>query len=357
MARPACVQVDTAALRHNLQIARRHAPHSQLLAVVKANGYGHGLQQVARSLSAADALGVASLEEALTLREAGIRQPITLLEGFFEADELDAICEQQLSPVIHQPQQLEILEASRLRAPLHVWLKIDSGMHRLGFPPQAAQEAWQRLNALPQICRVRLMSHLACADEPDGEVTRHQLQHFLSATEGMEAERSLANSAALLAWPQTRLDWVRPGLMLYGISPFAEGCGADLGLQPAMTFSTRLIAVRRLRRGDAVGYGGDWVCPEDMPVGIAAAGYGDGYPRHAPSGTPLLVNGRRAQLIGRVSMDMLCIDLRDQPRAAVGDPVTLWGQGLPVETVARAAATIPYELCCRVAPRRAPACT
>ena len=350
MARPARARVDLGALRHNLNIARQRAPHSQHMAIIKANGYGHGIEQVARALVGADAFGVACLEEALAVRAAGIDRPIVLLEGFFEAAELPDICEQQLIPVLHHAEQINMLERARLPAPLHVWLKIDTGMHRLGFPPEEAGEAWRRLREMPGICRVRVMSHFAEADDPESGRTAEQLRAFLDVTADMDAELSIANSAALLSRRETHLDWVRPGLMLYGISPFEGARAPEAGLMPAMTLRTELIAVKQLKAGDRVGYGGTWVCPEDMPVGVAAIGYGDGYPRHAQTGTPVLVNGERAALVGRVSMDMVCIDLRGI-QAGVGNEVVLWGPGLPVEEVAQAAGTIPYELVCAVSSR------
>ncbi|MGD2137948.1 MAG: alanine racemase, partial [Gammaproteobacteria bacterium] len=253
--------------------------------------------------------------------------------------------------VIHHPTQLEWLEQGRLTRPLDVWLKIDSGMHRLGFAPGEVAAAGARLAAIPQVATLRYMTHFACADEPDSDRTLRQTDLFSETLQAVAGERSLANSAAVLGWPVTHADWVRPGIMLYGGSPLSGRSAAELDLQPAMTLSTRLIAIRTHRRGDAIGYGGGWVCPADMPVGVAAIGYGDGYPRHAPNDMPVLVNGERAPLAGRVSMDMICIDLRAHPGARVGDEVILWGRGLPVDEVAARAGTISYELLCRVGRR------
>lgn len=351
MARPIRADIDLEALAHNFTQVRNAAPHSQAMAVVKANAYGHGITRVATALSSADGFGVACLEEAQALRAAGIRQPITLLEGFFEAEELAEISRQQLIPALHHPRQLEQLEAATLPEPVHVWLKLDTGMHRLGFEAGQAVSLLQRLQALPQVASVSVMSHLACADDRQDDRTERQLQQFLAETDTLQVPRSLANSGGLLGWPATRLDWVRPGLMLYGVSPFPETPASELGLRPVMTLRTRLIAVQEYPAGTEIGYGGSWVCPEAMPVGVAAVGYGDGYPRHAPAGTPVLVNGRQARLVGRVSMDMICIDLRDHPGAEIGSEVVLWGEGLPVENVATAAGTIPYELLCRVTAR------
>ena len=353
MTRPLRAAIRLSALRHNLNRVRMAAPASRVMAVVKANGYGHGLERVAAALGDADGFGVACLEEAVRLREAGIRQPITLFEGFVDPRELPEIGRLQLDIVVHHEQQLVVLERLKKSMSLRVWFKIDSGMHRLGFPSEQARSVYARLTACDCVEEVRLFSHLAAADDRRSGYTRRQLNQFMDITDGMKGARSLANSGAILGWPDTHLDWVRPGLMLYGISPFAGGVAADEGLQPVMTLSSRLIAVNRCKRQDAIGYGHAWVCPQDMPVGIVAAGYGDGYPRHAISGTPVLVNGRRAQIIGRVSMDMLSIDLRAHPEARVGDEVVLWGDGLPVEEVAQHAGTIPYELVCAVAPRLA----
>ncbi len=346
------VVIDLAALRHNLARARRAAPNSRVLAAIKANGYGHGLIRTARALSDADALGVACIDEAIELRLAGITAPITLLEGFFHADELPLIARDGFETVVHHPHQIQLLERARLTTPVPVWLKVDSGMHRLGFPPEAVQEAYSRLAACPSVAAViGCMTHLARADERDSAATPRQLEIFRSATDGLGGERSIANSAGLLGWPATHVDWVRPGIMLYGVSPFIGGRGPEDGLEPVMTFRSELIAINRVKKGEAIGYGGTWTCPEDMDVGVVAAGYGDGYPRHAPSGTPVLVNGRRLPLIGRVSMDMLTVDLRGMPEARIGDPVVLWGRGLPVEEIAERAGTIAYELLCGVAKR------
>ncbi len=333
--------IDLSALRHNLHRARLHAPGARVMAIVKADAYGHGIQ-AARALDA-DAFGVACLEEALALRRAGITAPIVLLEGFLHRDELPLILEEGLSVVIHSPWQVKALRAFSRLPPL--WLKIETGMHRLGLAPEEMRAI---LSSLPP--DTGLMTHLACADTPHHPLNAVQIGRFFEAAGHLPGPKSLANSAALMALPQARGDWVRPGLMLYGASPFPARTGDELGLKPAMTFTTRLIAVKRCRRGEAIGYGAS-PCPEDMPVGIAAAGYGDGYPRHAPPGTPVLVNGTRASLIGRVSMDMLHIDLRACPGARVGDTVCLWGEGLPVEEVARWAGTLPYELFCRLTPR------
>ncbi len=345
------VRLDLAALRHNLQRLREAAPASRIMAAIKANGYGHGLIRVAQALGDADALGVACVEEALGLREAGITTPITLLEGFFHADELPHICEQSLELVVHHAWQIEQLASYSPPSLLRVWLKVDSGMHRLGVPVEEAVAQWQRLSAIPGVEVVGLMTHLACADDLDDSVTEQQLALFHHYCGELPGERTVANSAGILGWPQSHAEWNRPGISLYGVSPFIGGRGEQHRLCPVMTLRSELIAVNRLKRGDAIGYGGSWRCPEDMPVGVVAVGYGDGYPRHAGSGTPVLLNGSRAALVGRVSMDMITIDLRGHPNARIGDEVVLWGEGLPVEEIAEHASTIPYQLLCGVTSR------
>ena len=352
MSRATGALINLPALRHNLRRARTLAPGSRVMAMVKANAYGHGLALAARALSEADAFGVASLDEALVIRHAGLAHPIVLLEGVFSAAELEEAARCGCELVVHDERQLALLEASRLDHAFGAWLKLDTGMHRLGFAPGETRAAWERLHAAAAVRGpVRLMTHLARADEPGNADTRGQLQIFAAATAGLRAERSLANSAALLAWPESHADWVRPGILLYGVSPFAGQRGADHGLMPVMTMRTELIAVKTVARGDRVGYGGQWTADKDTRIGIAAIGYGDGYPRHAPNGTPVLVNDARAPLVGRVSMDMIAVDLCMQPDARVGDTVVLWGPELPVEEIARAAGTIAYELLCGVTQR------
>lgn len=355
MTRPACALIDAGALQNNLRRVRQVAGASRIMAVIKANGYGHGLLTAANALRDADAFALTSLEEALVLREAGIGARIILLEGFFEPGELEAISRYRLDIVVHQFEQIEILEKIRLRQPVAAWLKVDSGMHRLGFPPEQVVTAVARLNECAAVDGVSFLSHLACADNRRSRRTEEQSQAFDTAIGSLPGARSLANSAGVLGWPATHLDWVRPGIMLYGVSPFLDELGSQEQLLPAMTFCTRLVAVNRHRRGDQVGYGGSWICPADMAVGVAAVGYGDGYPRHADSGTPVLVSGKRAPLAGRVSMDMITIDLREHPQARAGDPVVLWGNGLPVEEIAGRAGTIAYELLCAVS-ERVPRC-
>lgn len=344
--------IDTAALRHNLNRVREFAPGSKVLAVLKANAYGHGMQAAASALAGADGIAVARLSEAVALRKAGHAHRILLLEGVQGAEQLREAADNDVELVVHQTEQIALLEDWRAAHSFRIWLKIDTGMGRLGFPPGALPAALLRLAACRAIRRpFALMTHLAEAELEGNERTRAQLDRFERATAGLPGERSIANSAGLVGWPSARADWVRPGLMLYGISPFAGATGIDLGLRPVMTLQTRVIAVRELAVGDRVGYGGNWSATRATRMAVIAAGYGDGYLRNTANGTPVLVNGRQAPIAGRVSMDMLTADVTDLPQVAIGDPVVLWGEGLPVETVAAAAGTIPYELVCRVGQR------
>ena len=344
--------IDLAALRHNLQQARIAAPHSRVIAVIKANAYGHGMLRTARALAEADAFAVARVEEGVALRRAGIETPVLVLGGFFDKEELCVASECRLQLAIHQAGQLQQLQQAALSHPVGCWLKVDSGMHRLGFPVSQAAEAFGQLQKCRSVAPpVRLMTHLANADDLADNSCSSQLQAFLPLARDLDAEHSIANSAGTLGWPGARGDWVRPGIMLYGSSPFLNSRAQDYGLRPVMTLQSKLMAVNHYPKGAPVGYGGSWRCPEAMPVGVVAIGYGDGYPRHAPAGTPVLVNGRRVPLAGRVSMDMVCVDLRTQPAARVGDPVELWGKGLPAEEIAEAAGTISYELFCGVGTR------
>ena len=349
MTRPARVIIDLAALRHNLARARDYAPDSRVMAIVKADAYGHGITRTARTLTQADAFGVACLEEARQLRQAGIEQRILLLEGPYAATELAEIQQLHLDIVVHHRFQLELLEQAAVTVPLNVWLKVDSGMHRLGFAPTEVAEVRERLRQVGGIDdNIRYLSHLACANEPDNPMTPAQADVFFEVTTPLQGERSLANSAALLSHKDYCLDWVRPGLMLYGISPVDQRAGAEFGLKPVMALVSALISVKHLKRGDPVGYGASWRCPQDMPVGVVAAGYGDGYPRHAQTGTRIQVRDRDCALIGKPSMDMITLDLRGCPDARIGDPVLLWGNGLPVEGIAASAGTVPYEVLCGV---------
>ncbi|MBA4143511.1 MAG: alanine racemase [Nitrosospira sp.] len=352
MSRPLQALIDLSALEHNLSVVRRYTPRSRVMAVIKADAYGHGLLRAAEALARADGFAMLELDAAVRLREAGYRQTILLLEGFFDMDELAWIEQYHLSVVIHNHEQLAMLSAARVRGRLNVFLKLNTGMNRLGFPLEQFPAALETLRANPAVDQITLMSHLAHADEPRGDASvAVQLQRFLAAAEGRHLPRSLANSAAILRYPETHADWVRPGIMLYGASPLPGTPAAELDLFPAMTVTTRIIAMQTLNPGDGVGYGLAFRPGRHMRVGIVAGGYADGYPRHAPTGTPVLVNGKRTQVVGRVSMDMLHVDLSDMEDAGIGSPVTLWGKGMPVDEVAQAAGTVAYELLCALAPR------
>lgn len=349
MTRPLQARIDLSALKHNLGVARGHAPQSRVMAVIKANGYGHGMLRVAQAIEAADGFAVLNVDEGVALRGAGFNQTILLLEGFFSADELPTVAEYRLASVIHCQEQIEMLEMAGLPVKLDVFLKLNSGMNRLGFRPENFSAALQRLQTSRAVGRITLMTHFSCADEAQGIAT--QLACFDSLAAGQDAARSLANSAAILRYPAAHGDWVRPGIMLYGASPFADRCAASLDLKPAMTLISAIIGVQELQAGEAVGYGAAFRAHQPTRVGIVACGYADGYPRHAPTGTPVRVNGQRCRTLGRVSMDMLCVDLTNVSDAGIGSPVVLWGKGLPVEDVAAAAGTISYELLCALAPR------
>jgi len=349
MSRPTQARINLSALDRNLDVVRRHAPHAKIMAVVKANGYGHGLMRVMQVLKEADGLAVLALDEAIALRETGYRQPILLLEGFFGADELPRIAEHHLSAVVHCREQVEMLMQTWLPAKIDVFLKMNSGMNRLGFRPESFRDALSELKSCRSVGDIVLMTHFANADVSVGIASQFAL--FSSASQGLAHARCLANSAAVLRYPDAHAEWVRPGIMLYGSSPFADKTAEELGLHPVMTLSSRIIAIQHLRAGDPVGYGGTFVAERDMRVGVVACGYADGYPRHAPTGTPILVEGKHTRTLGRISMDMMSVDLTDISGAQLGSNVTLWGDGLPVDDVARAAGTISYELLCALAPR------
>jgi len=352
MSRPVFAKINTNALKHNLQRTREIAPNSAIIAMIKANAYGHGLITVAHALDKADAFGVACIEEGVILRESGVTQPIVLMEGLFTEDELKLVLEYQFDLVVQQERQLRILELANLKQPLVIWLKVDTGMHRLGIRPEKVPEFYARLNACQWVKKpLRLMTHFADAEDCQKPTTAQQIALFHETTQALPVVRSLANSAGVLAWPEAHADWVRPGLMLFGVSPFPDKSAKDFDLQPVMTLCSEIIAVHQCKKGDCIGYGGVWCCPEDMLIGIVAIGYGDGYPRNIPNETPVLVNQKPVPQIGHVSMDMLAVDLRSQPNADCGDPVVLWGEGLPLETVAQRANTIPYTLLCGITQR------
>ena len=350
MPRPIRAVISLGALAHNLERARAHAGNAGLWAVVKANAYGHGLRRAASALAGADGYALLDFEEAITLRRAGVQKPILLLEGFFNAQDLALVCEHRLTPVVHSMAQIEMLAGTPLAAPIDAYLKINSGMNRLGFTLDDVRPAWNALEANPQVRRVTLMTHFADADGASGvEAQLAWFEEIVAPFPG--APRSLANSAALLRFPETRADWVRPGIMLYGCSPFADRSAIELELEPAMTLESEIIDVQRLAPGERVGYGFSYEAAGEMTVGVVACGYADGYPRHAPSGTPVLVGGVRTRSVGRVSMDMICVDLSGFAGAGIGSRVTLWGRGLPADEVAASAGTLSYELLCALAPR------
>lgn len=355
VSRPAVARIHLQALTHNLGVMRALAVGARVMAVVKADGYGHGLERVASALSAADAFGVASLEDAERLRAAGHAHRIVLLSGFVEPGDLPRLRALDLDSVVHHQAQLDMLQAHPPgpgERPLRVWLKLDSGMHRLGFPAADAASVHARLRELPGISDdIVLMTHFASSDAFADEQTRSQLATFERVTHGLPGERSLSNSAAVLGWPAAHAQWVRPGGALYGISVVPGRPGGEFGLRPAMTLASRIIAINDVQAGEPVGYGGAWRAPQDMRIGVVALGYGDGYPRAAKPGTPMLVDGVEVPLVGRVSMDLITVDLRGAPRGAIGSEVVAWGRGLPVERIAEQAGTIGYELVCSITRR------
>jgi alanine racemase len=352
--RPALIRavIDREALRANLRLLRARADGARVMAVVKANAYGHGLVPTALALPEADAFAVARLEEGVALRDAGVRQPIVLLEGVFSAEQLGEAARQDFEIVVHTGEQVALLEQSRAAHRFIVWLKIDTGMNRLGFRLAQFPAAYARVRALPAPPReIRLLTHLARADERDCEQTLEQIERFREVAAPLGLATSIANSAGILGWTAARASWVRPGLALYGVSPFADADGSRLGLRPAMRFETEVIAVREVPRGESVGYGGAWRAPRDSQIAILAGGYGDGLPRALENGTPVLVEGQRAGLAGRVSMDMIAVDVTGCHGIHVCSRALLWGPQLPVEEVAARAATVPYELLCGVRQR------
>jgi alanine racemase len=351
MPRPLVAITHVAAMQANLAAAKKAVPDTRTWAVVKADAYGHGLEHATRAFEAADGLSLVEFDRAARLRELGWQKPIMMMQGMFDVADIEHLVRDDLQPVIHHVEQCRMLETSPINRPLAVHLKINTGMNRLGFMPSQVSEVYQRLASLPSVRSVSLMTHFANADSngtmPD---VAAQIEAFQRATAGLDAEISLSNSAATLLQPQIRSDWIRPGVMLYGGAPGAQSA-LSLGLQPAMTLQSRVIATQSLRAGDSVGYGSLFIADRPMRIGIVACGYADGYPRLASTGTPVLLNGVRTHVLGRVSMDMLNIDLSPLPNADVGSEVTLWGEGLPIDEVAAHAGTIGYELMCGVAPR------
>ena len=348
----AYAEINLDAARHNLLKVRSCAPQAKVMAVIKANAYGHGSLRMAEALDTVDAFAVARVDEGVCLRKAGIRQRIAVLQGFTNAEELRQLIDYQLEAIVHSYHQLDLIESWQGQGTLLVWLKIDTGMNRLGFKVKDADLVYQRLNECGIIKKpINLITHLACADDKTSDFTLQQIKMFNDAIAPYEGERSIANSAGILAWEDAINDWVRPGIMLYGISPFPDATGLKLGLEPVMSLHSKLIAVKTVEKGETVGYGNSWQCDKTTTIGVVAIGYGDGYPRYARPGTPVLVNGQRVPLIGRVSMDMVTVDLATQTDAKPGDKVTLWGNGLAVEEIADYADTIAYTLVCGVTQR------
>jgi len=353
MPRPIRASFRLSALRHNLDVVRRHAPKSRVWAVVKANAYGHGLLRAAKGLNAADGYALLDLNEAVRLREAGITKPILLLEGIFQPADLEPADRHRFTLALHDFEQILMLERAQLSAPVAVCLKVNSGMNRLGFAGTQVRSAYARLQASGKVGAIGLMTHFADADGAAGVAA--QMARFAEWTAGLPGEATLANSAAILRYPETHAAWVRPGIMLYGCSPFADLSAAALDLRPVMTLASEIISVQQIQPGDRVGYGGTFEARRPMRIGVVACGYADGYPRHAPGldeqNTPVLVAGERTRTLGRVSMDMLCVDLSHIAQARVGSAVTLWGEGLSADVVAASAGTVSYELLCALAAR------
>ncbi len=344
--------INQAAVRKNIARVQHYARGAKIMAVIKANAYGHGLLRIAEALVAVDAVAVARAYEGVRLREAGFNKRITILEGFVGEQELNDLLQYDLDVVVHSVSQLDVIEAYQGSKKISVWLKQDTGMNRLGFKVNEFNAAYQRLLKSSQINQpVFLMTHLANADERDSAMNKQQIQLFKQSVKNFPGEKSIANSAAIIAIPESLADWVRPGLMLYGVSPFEDSVGEAYGLEPVMSLHSRLIAVKKIPAGESVGYAGTWTANKETLLGVVAIGYGDGYPRYAKNGTPVLVNGSRVPLVGRVSMDMITVDLSSQSTAKVGDRVTLWGEGLAVEEIANNADTIPYTLLCGITQR------
>ncbi len=339
------ISINHEALSHNLSKVREYAPKSQVMAVIKANAYGHGMLPVANTLDTADLFAVAIPAEAYALRENGCTKPVLVLHGFRNAEELQRFSELDLAAVVHQPLQLNLLAQSHLKKPINAWLKVDTGMHRLGITVAEVDEYFGQLRNSSNIAGVFVMSHFANSDEVDNELNNKQLSGFVNVTNDIDVSCSMANSAAIMCLPKSHFEVVRPGIMLYGSSPFLDVSASELGLQPVMQFESSLLDIKTIKAGESIGYGSTYQCQSDTRIGIVSAGYGDGYPRHASNKTQVWINGRTCSLLGRVSMDSLCIDLTDV-EAATGDRVVLWGRELSVDEVARKSGTIAYELLC-----------
>jgi alanine racemase len=343
--------INLNALRHNFNRAKSLAAQSKVIAMVKSNAYGHGLIQVAHTLKEADAFGVARLREALTLREAAVTQDIVLMPGFLTADQLLIVSVNNLQIVVHNDEQLAMLEQVTLPNSVTVWLKIDTGMGRLGYALEDADDAYKRLCDNPNVANLRFMTHFATVDETGHPTNDLQFERLTKAQQKFPGEWTAAKSAAVMGHKHTHHQWVRPGLMLYGVSPLSDKSTSELDLKPVMTLTAPIISIRELKKDEPVGYGSTFICPEDMQIAVIGIGYGDGYPRHANVGTPVLINGKKAPRIGRVCMDMMMVDLRGHENVAIGNSAVLWGDGLPAEEVAADADTIAYEIFCSVTKR------
>lgn len=350
MTRPVYARLDLQALKNNLAVVRRAAPNSRVWSVVKANAYGHGIERVWNALGATDGFAMLNIEEAILLRERGWKGPILMLEGFFHADDLPIYDKYRLTTSVHSNWQLKAIQNAQLRAPLDIYLKVNSGMNRLGFTPDRVHSVWQQLRAMKNVGDMTLMTHFADADSPQG--IDEAMRRVEQAAEGLACPRSLSNSAATLWHPEAHFDWVRPGIVLYGASPSGQWQDiANSGLKPVMTLGSEIIAVQNLKPGETVGYGSTYRASGPQRIGVVACGYADGYPRIAPHGTPVLVDGIRTGTVGRVSMDMLTVDLTPCPQAGIGTPVELWGRDIKIDDVATCVGTVGYELMCAVAPR------
>lgn len=350
MSRPIVATINQQALRHNLAIVRRAAPHSRVWSVVKANAYGHGIARIWQSLTETDGFALLNLEEAILLRDQGWNKPILLLEGFFHEQDLPLIDRYRLTTSVHSNWQIKALANAQLSAPIDLYVKVNSGMNRLGFRPEQINGVWQKLRALKNVGDMTLMAHFADAENPEGII--EPMQRIERAAEGLSAPRSLSNSACTLWHPEAHYDWVRPGIVLYGASPSGDWQDiASSGLQPVMSLTSEIIGVQQLNPGDGVGYGYRYHAQQAQRIGVVACGYADGYPRHAPSGTPVWVDGVVTQVVGAVSMDMITVDLTPCPQAGIGSKVELWGDQVKIDQVAKAAGTVGYELMCALAPR------
>lgn len=350
--KPATAKISSLALKHNLQTIKQKAANSKIIAVVKANAYGHGVVFVSSAIEdMVDCFGVARLEEALSLRSNGITKPILLLEGFFSAKDLPIIAVNNIQTVVHNLEQLQALQQANLPHPIKVWLKIDTGMHRLGVALEQVDWFYQALKASDNVHKdIGFVSHFSRADELDSDYTNIQLSRFLQSTENKQGQRSIAASGGILFWQQSHLDWIRPGIIMYGISPINVPA-KEYNLTPVMTLTSSLISIKDHQKGEPVGYGGHWVSDRDTKIGVVAIGYGDGYPRDVPTGTPVYLNGRRVPIVGRVSMDMMTVDLGIDSQDKVGDEVILWGKELPIEEIAQISDILSYELITKLTPR------